>query len=64
METVGEGGVMVDANRPDEIALASREFLLNKDFAESFSMDRFKQVQKFSWTKSAKKFLEVIEEMK
>ncbi|EKE20919.1 MAG: glycosyl transferase group 1 [uncultured bacterium] len=64
VETVGEGGVMVDANRPDEIALASREFLLNKDFAESFSMDRFKQVQKFSWTKSAKKFLEVIEEMK
>lgn len=64
VETVGEGGVLVDANRPDEIALASREFLLNKAFAESFSIARLKQVQKFSWTKSAKKFLEVINSMK
>ncbi len=64
VETVGTGGVLVDANRPDEIALASREFLLDKDFAESFSISRLKQLQKFSWTKSAKKFLSVIDGMK
>lgn len=64
LETVDEGGVMVDAERPDEIALAMREFLLNKDFGESFSMGRIRQVQKFSWTKSAKKFLNVVNGMK
>lgn len=63
-ETVGEGGLMVDAERPDEIALSMKEFLVNKDFGEDFALGRIKQVQKFSWTKSAKRFLEVIDSMK
>lgn len=63
VEIIGEGGVTIDATRPDELALALRESLLDKDFPESFSIGRIKQVQKFSWTKSAKRFLEVIKEM-
>lgn len=63
IETVGEGGIIVDADRPDEIALAARDFLLDKALSEKFIVRRLKQVQKFSWTKSAKKFLEVIDEL-
>ena len=64
VETVGEGGIMVDADRPDEIALASCEFLFDKNLQEELAIKRFKQIQKFSWTKSAKKFLEVINGIK
>ncbi|MFA6184177.1 MAG: glycosyltransferase family 1 protein [Parcubacteria group bacterium] len=64
VETVGEGGIIVDADRPDEIAMASREFLLNKNLQEKLSTKRFKQIQKFSWIKSANKFLEIINNIK
>ncbi|HBI17418.1 MAG: Glycosyl transferase group 1 [Candidatus Moranbacteria bacterium GW2011_GWF2_34_56] len=64
VEIIGEGGIIIDATRPDELALALRESLLDKDFSESFSIGRIKQVQKFSWTKSANKFLEIISNMK
>jgi len=64
VEIIGEGGIIIDATRPDELALALRESLLDKDFSESFSIGRIKQVQKFSWTKSANKFLEIISSMK
>ncbi|MGW8185162.1 MAG: glycosyltransferase family 4 protein [Candidatus Moraniibacteriota bacterium] len=63
IETVGAGGITVDADHPDEIAMAARDFLLDKELSEKFIIRRLKQVQKFSWTKSAKKFLEIINEI-
>jgi len=59
-ETVGAGGILVDADRPDEIALASKEFLLNKDMQEKLARNKFRQIQKFSWGKSAREFLKLI----
>lgn len=61
VETVGEGGILIDADYPDEIALAIKESLIDKDLQEEFVIKRFRQVQKFSWKKSAKKFIEIIE---
>lgn len=64
VETVGDGGLLVDADRPDEIALATREILLDKGLQNELAEKRIRQVQKFSWTKSAKKFLEVLKYFK
>lgn len=64
VETVGDAGLIVDANRPDEIALAAREFLLNKNLNDKFAIKRNQQLQKFSWVKSAKRFLEIVDELK
>ena len=63
-EVVGEGGILIDADRPEEIAIACGEFLLDKKLQENFSSNKFKQTQKFSWEKSAKEFLSLISSLK
>jgi len=60
IEIVGGGGMLVDAYKPAEIALAIKEFLLNKNFAETFEKSRIAQIQKFTWDKAAKDFLKVL----
>ncbi len=62
-EVVGKGGILIDADRPDEIAIACKEFLLNKKLHEEFSYNKLRQAQKFSWSKSAKMFLKLINEL-
>lgn len=62
-EVVGNGGVLIDADRPDEIAIACKEFLLNNKLHEEFSYNKFRQTQMFNWSKSAKKFLKLINEL-
>ena len=59
-EVVGDGGLLVDADRPDEIAVACGELLLDKKISEKLSYYRFRQLQKFSWQKSAEEFLNLI----
>lgn len=60
VETVGSGGLLIDADKPDEIALAAKELLLNKRIHVELSLGRISQIQKFSWSKSAKRFIEII----
>ncbi len=59
-EVVGDAGILIDADKPDEIAIACEEFLINKDLRNSFLYNKTKQIQKFSWEKSAKEFLDLI----
>ncbi len=62
-EIIGKGGVMIDADRPDEIALACRSILTDKKLKNKLVSIGLNQSQKFSWEKSAKKFLTIIEEL-
>jgi len=59
-EIVGGGGMLIDAYKPTEIALAIKEFLINKKFAEMFEKSRIRQIQKFTWDKAAKDFLRIL----
>jgi len=63
VETVGSGGMLIDADKPDEIALAAKEILLNRNIQEALVSNRITQVQKFSWSKSAKRFIEIVNSM-
>lgn len=60
-EVVGFGGLMVDADRPEELALVCKEFLLNKNMKEKFSREKLRQIQKFSWGKSARSFINLFD---
>lgn len=60
-EVVGGGGILVDADRPDEIAIAMRELILDKKAKEEISRERMRQVQKFSWGRSAREFIRMLE---
>jgi len=59
-EIVGAGGILVDVDRPDEIAIACKELLLSRDIKEKLSREKFSQIQKFSWGKSAREFLKLL----
>lgn len=55
-EVVNSGGVLIDPNRPDEIAIAMREILTNSALRAQLIQKGLQQSQKFNWSKSAKKF--------
>jgi glycosyltransferase involved in cell wall biosynthesis len=56
-EVVDSGGILIDPDRPSEIAMAMREILTNKILRENLIQKGLKQAQKFDWKKSAKKFI-------
>jgi glycosyltransferase involved in cell wall biosynthesis len=56
-EVVNGGGIMIDPNRPSEIASAMQEILTDKTLRENLIQKGLKQSQKFNWPKSAKKFI-------
>lgn len=60
VESVDNGGILIDSYRPDEIAMAIREIILSKELRDELSLGMSEQVQIFSWSKSAKKFIEII----
>lgn len=64
VETVADAGLSVDAYRPDELMVAMREILSDRSLEEEFSKARISQIQKFTWDKSAKKFMGIIREIK
>jgi glycosyltransferase involved in cell wall biosynthesis len=61
-EIINGGGIMIDPNRPSEIASAMREILTNQSLREELIKKGLQQAQKFSWQKSAKKFIQLIEQ--
>lgn len=59
-EVVGDGALMIDPYRPEEIAIAARE-IFNDDKLRYFLIQKgFDQAKKFSWEKCAKETLEFI----
>jgi len=63
-EIIGNAGILIDPERPDEIWKAMREILLNKDFKNKLKEKGLKKAGSFDWKTSAKKFLEVIDKIR
>ncbi len=59
-EVVGNAGILIDPYRPDEILQALRQVLGDKDLRLMLSERALHQKQLFSWNKSAKHFLELL----
>jgi len=59
-EVVGGAGILVDPYKPQDIALGIKKALENKEKLVKLG---YQQVKKFSWEKTAKKVVEVLEEV-
>ncbi len=59
-EVVGDGGIMVDPDNPNELFLAMKELLLNKDFYEQMKNKGLRQSIRFNWTTSARELLAIL----
>lgn len=62
-EVVGNGGVLVDPDKPDEIFHAMKEVLLEAGLRGNLVAKGLVQAGKFSWKKSAEEFLKMINRM-
>lgn len=60
-EIVGDGGILIDPDKPDELYAAMKDILLNKDLQENLRKKGLAQSQKFRWPQAAEEFLEVID---
>ncbi|HMN19362.1 MAG TPA: glycosyltransferase family 1 protein [Candidatus Moranbacteria bacterium] len=59
-EVVGGGGILVDPDRPDELAQAMRQLLKDKDLQANLAEAQRWQAFRFSWRQSAREFLDAI----
>lgn len=59
-EIVGDDGLLVDPDKPDEIYAAMKEILLNKDLQEVLRKKGISRAKKFQWTQAAEEFLAVV----
>lgn len=60
-EVVADGAIMVEPDNPNELYLAMKELLLNKDFYEKMKSKGLRQSIRFNWTTSARQLLAVLE---
>jgi len=63
-EIVGNAGILIDPEKPDEISKAMQEILLNKDFKNKLREKGLKKAKDFDWNISAEKFLDEIDKIK
>ena len=59
-EVVGEGGLLIDPDNPNELYLAMKELLLNKDFYDQLKNKALRQSIRFNWTTSARELLVIL----
>ena len=59
-EVVGDAGILIDPDRPDELFLAMRQILMDKSLVECLEKRQKWQAFKFSWRTCARELLEVI----
>jgi len=62
-EVVGNGGIMVNFDKPDEIEKAMRQILENPRLSEKFKESGLKKSSEFSWENTATKFLDTIKNL-
>ena len=62
-EVVGSGAVMIDPDKPDELYLAMKEVLLDRDFSTHLAGESPKQAIRFNWRTSARQVLEIFEKL-
>jgi glycosyltransferase involved in cell wall biosynthesis len=58
-EVVGNGGVLIDPDKPDEIYQAMKEILAKRELKDSFIKKGLEKAKKFSWKKTAGRVLDV-----
>lgn len=59
-EVVGDAGILIDPDKPDEIFEAMKEVLQNRELSDKLRSKGLEQAKRFSWQKTAEKFLESI----
>lgn len=62
-EIVGKNAVMIDPDRPDELAKAMREVLLSKELQSQLRAEGLAAPGEFSWQKTAQDFLETLKNL-
>lgn len=60
-EVVGQGAIMINPYNIDEISLAIKEILENKDLREYLIKKGLERAEEFNWDRTAKQFLEIME---
>jgi glycosyltransferase involved in cell wall biosynthesis len=63
-EVVDEGGLLIDPDKPNELFLAMKEVLLNREFHAQLSQKGLRQAVRFNWRTSARETLEVFDTLK
>jgi glycosyltransferase involved in cell wall biosynthesis len=59
-ETVGDAGIMIDPDRPEEICEAMKEIFRSKEMYDKLREKGLKKAAEFSWEKTAEEFLNLI----
>lgn len=59
-EVVGDGGIMIDPDNPNELYLAMKELLLNKDFYQQTKSKGLRQSIRFNWMTSARDLMTIL----
>lgn len=62
-EIVGNGAIMIDPDKPDEITEAIREVLTNGELRSELIEKGLVRSKEFSWQKSAREFLKIIKNL-
>jgi glycosyltransferase involved in cell wall biosynthesis len=60
-EVVGNGAIMIDPDKPDELYSAMKELLLNRDFYDDMKQQAQRQAVRFNWKASARELLKIFE---
>jgi glycosyltransferase involved in cell wall biosynthesis len=63
-EIIGDSGILIDPDRPDEIEKALKAILLNRELREKLVQKGLKQANKFGWSNTAKDFLEILDKLR
>ena len=61
-EVVGDGAIMIDPDKPDELYSAMKELLLNRDFYADMKQQALRQAVRFNWKASARELLKIFGE--
>jgi glycosyltransferase involved in cell wall biosynthesis len=62
-EVVGDAAIMIDPDKPTEIAQAMQEILTNSELREKLMARGLVQSKKFTWIKPAEDFLKIINKL-
>lgn len=60
-EVVGDAGILIDPDKPDEIFHSFKEILTNSELRETLTRKGLEKSKEFSWEKAAKETLSAIE---
>lgn len=62
-EVAGDAAMLIDPEKPDELFQAMRMILIDKDLRARLSQSGLRNVQRFSWKKTAQSYLKVFESL-